>query len=134
MSSPEELYPTCLFGFVRGQVRYETCGGHEIFPGDSGNHWLVWVRPRDFFLPNIATDFAVTHLQKRSKFGFLLMWPFCFHLWYTFKYQEQKKENGYWIPGTEKVLYWRFGRWRWDAGQCLFIGPWTWYGPGLHWD
>lgn len=127
------LYPICLLGFMRGQVRYETCGGYEIYPGDFGNHWLFFKKPFDAMIPNISTDYAVTHIQKRSKFGFLLMWPFCFHIWWTFKPQQQ--DNTWkWLPGTEVVLYWRFGKWRWDAGQCKFIGPWTWYGPGLHWD
>lgn len=106
--------------------------------------------------------FAITHLQKKARFGFLLMshekwWHLCFHIWYTFEYQKARPEsidaNGRgvgeeWIPGSERVLYWRVGWSRWDAGDCKYVGgatiiigrlkieiPFgTWYGPGLHWD
>lgn len=133
MLPPDVLFPTCFLGFIKGQIRYETLGGFDMYPGDWGNHFLFFKKPFDAFLPNIATDFAVTHLQKKSKCGFLIMWPFCLHFWWSFKPQQQAP-GGSWIPGTEKVLYWRFGKWRWDAGDSKFIGPWTWYGPGLHWD
>jgi len=68
-------------------------------------------------------------------------WQLCFHLWFTFRYQQTKVGDGgavITIPGSEKVFYWRVGWSRWDAGDCKYvvekIGFGTWYGPGLHWD
>lgn len=135
MKEPKVDLPTCLFGFVRGILRFERLGGGDLLhtqlnPDDFSDWGSILYEPP--FVYN-GSDYAITHLQKYSKFGFLLMWPFCFHVWFTFKFQK-KDSSGLWIPGSEKVFYWRFGLWRWDAGNSRFIGPGTWYGPGLHWD
>lgn len=77
--------------------------------------------------------YGPTHLQYKSPYGFLITWPFCFHIWYQIspkKYDDQGHE----IPGSEKVWYFRAGLARWDAGDDKYIVP-TWYGPfNLHWD
>lgn len=140
--------PICLIGYVRDFVRLEACGGAD-------RYWLPLSGWLFNFKPALASDgnlYAITHLQKRSKFGFLLVqheawYQLCFHIWFTFKYQQQMA-NGGWIPGTETVFYWRVGWSRWAAGACQYvhgeiikIGKWsvkvpwgTFYGPGLHWD
>ena len=113
--------PRVLLGFVKGNVRWEKCGGLSCF--DGRNTLFIKQRPVD--------GWAVTHLQKSSKFGFLVMWPFCFHVWWTFNYQE-KDTLGTWLPGTEKVFYLRFPGWRWEAGGCSYILSKGYI--GLHWD
>lgn len=107
-------YPTCLLGYVKGRIRYETTTGKETYAGE--DDWLINVKQTSYG----GDTWAITHLQKRSKYGFLLMWPFCLHLWWTFKYQEQE-QDGTWIPGTEKVLYVRSPGYRWEAGSGSYI-------------
>jgi len=126
---PSESMPTCLLGFVKGVLRLEALGGADVYLWCS--NWFFW-KKAPLSVNNSGQLFAITHLQKKSRFGFLLMWPFCFHVWFTFKFQEYIHDI--WSPGTEKVFYWRIGLWRWDAGDSKFIGPGTWYGPGFHWD
>lgn len=126
--------PTCVIGLVKGPLRREKCGGEDGYQDGSEYHLIVPLTDPSKQNP---TDWAITHLQKKSKFGFLLMWPLCFHVWFTFKYQQQKLSDGNVlvdVPGSETVLYWRVGWKRWDAKDCVYIGPPTWYGPGLHWD
>lgn len=131
--------PTALIGFVKGSMRWEACGGDEWY-GNIPSNFLFFRKP-SFTIDKLKGEgpklYAITHLQKKSKFGFLLMWPLCFHVWFTFKYQQQKLSDGNVlvdVPGSETVLYWRVGWKRWDAKNCTYIGPPTWYGPGLHWD
>lgn len=129
MSRPTGL-PTVILGYVFGPLRMERAGGGDrYFQGG-----LLILRDP---IRDAGDEWAVTHLQKKSKFGFLITWPFCLHFYYTFKFQERKIGNDgvteLWVPRTEQVLYWRFGKWRWDAGDSKFIGPWTWY-LGLRWD
>jgi len=138
--------PTCLLGYVHGLTKYETCGGGYLYQPKS---FLFMEGPYQWGQESM---YAVTHLQKLSKFGFLIMahekwWQLCFHIWYTFRYQQANSE-GTWIPGSEIVFYWRIGYSRWDAGDCKYVlgeavkffgrlfkvSFGTWYGPGLHWD
>lgn len=131
--------PIAILGYVSGAVRLEKCGGGDWYPWH--DKILFFNRGETNWNDDVYT---VTHLQKRSLFGFLLMshekwWHLCFHFWLTFRYQERVGSSvtggaAHWVPGTEKVLYWRVGYSRWDAGDCKYIGPPTWYGPGLHWD
>lgn len=142
--------PIAAIGIVKSPLRVERCGGVDAYSEDVGVKFLFRTQPQQLFLDE--AKYAVTHLQKKSKFGALLMshekwWHLCFHVWYTFKFQ-QTDDKGEWIPGSEKVLYWRIGWSRWDAGDCKYILGWvrqilgkkitipfgTWYGPGLHWD
>jgi hypothetical protein len=141
-------YPTAVLGLVVGPLRFESCGGADLFDQSKSTHVLVNKEP---FLADDPADgvnkpFAVTHLQKKSRFGFLIMsheewWQLCFHVWFTFRFQQTRVGDGgavVAIPGSERVLYWRVGWSRWDAGDCKYmvekIGFGTWYGPGLHWD
>ncbi len=100
--------PLAIFSFVLGPVRMEY---------DEPS--LKWV---------------FTHLQKYSTCGFLFTWPFCFHVWFFWKKQQQKAdENGFliWQPGSEQGIYARTPGWRYDKelgmkftrGYC-----------GLNWD
>lgn len=123
MKEPLVDYPTILLGYVKGLLRLETNGGGDMYVEHKSN-WLVYRKPEWIW----NAMYAVTHLQKKSRLGFLIAYPFCFHVWFTFKYQKDGE------PGTEIVFYWRIGLWRWDSGDGKWIGPGTWYGPGLHWD
>lgn len=119
MKYPKEEYPKVVLGYVHGPVRWEKNGGGEMMMFEN----KLFVNQ-----PALQNGWQVTHLQKKSRFGFLIYKPWCFHIWITFKYQTPGE------PGSESVFYWRVGLWRWDAGDGKFIGPGTWYGPGLHWD
>src|SRR6185312_17342381 len=101
---PLKTLPMAILGLVATKTREEDRIGHVlVFP---------WTEAYFFHKP--ACGFAVTHLQKYSKFGFLLTWPFCFHVWYTFKFQEGSDAEG-WKPGTEKVFYARTPGYRKDT-------------------
>ncbi len=126
--------PTVLFGYVghtndRGfkviAIRRESWNGtiRWDFPINS---WLFNKKP---YRVN-GDDFAITHLQKKSKFGFLITWPFCFHIWFTFK-EQQMDDHDEWLPGTEKVAYARTPGYRKDIAYGM---KWTWGYIGLHWD
>jgi hypothetical protein len=114
-------YPILLAGW--GIRRWEYIGGKEVDYKEYERKFLWDQRPSD-------NGPGPSHLQKFTKWGpgFLITIPFCFHVWFIFKQQEVGK------PGSETVFYWRFGKWRWDANMGKYLGPWTWYGPGLHWD
>jgi hypothetical protein len=136
------LYPRVVFGFIKGRVRLETCGGQD---------WYPW-SDRLLLFEGVEKDlegrkYAVTHLQKRARFWFLLMrhekwWHLCWHVGITFRFQKPG------IPGSELVFYWRAGYSRWDASICDYVKGYiikilsktinipfgTWYGPGLHLD
>lgn len=122
--------PLVLLATIKGRARLEANGGEELYLEVDKWRFLLFRAPVRPF-PDEPL-YQVTHLQKRSRMGFLLYWPLCFHVWFTFRYQTEGLAG--WRPGTEKVLYWRLGLWRWDAGDSKYIGPGTWYGPGLHWD
>lgn len=98
--------PFCLLGSIYGPVRFETYGGIDKYDG----------KDRMFFFKEPQDEYALTHLQKKSQFGFLLMWPLCFYFWLTIKFQEDGK------PGSEIVLNGRAGA-RWEAGRSLYIWP-----------
>jgi hypothetical protein len=72
----------------------------------------------------------VTHLQKYSPCGFLLTWPFCFHIWLFWKKQEGNDAIG-WIPGSESGIYMRTPGYRYDFELGM---KWTWGYIGGHWD
>ena len=102
-----KLYPSMIFGLITGPVRTEMADDGQTI---------------------------VTHLQKFSRFGFLITWPFCFHFWLFWKKQE-KHTFGFidlgWEPGTEQGIYFRTPGFRWDADLGM---KWTWGYFGLHWD
>lgn len=119
------IFPTIILGFIYDVIRLEAADGEIRYHFPLSN-WLVNQKP--FIFSN--KKYAVTHLQKKSKFGFLLEWPFGFHVWYQFKEQEIDS-NDNWIPGTEKVLYARTPGHRWDKDLgMIHTGGYI----GLHWD
>jgi hypothetical protein len=125
MGETERKLSTCLFGFIDGPLRLETLGGADIYVENPSQLIL--------FIPPILIGkqrFVSTHLQKRSRFGVLLTWPFGFHVWFMWKLQDQD-ENGGAVPGSEEGPYARTPGWRWD---CDLGMKWTWGFIGLHWD
>ncbi len=117
---PIDVVPTTLFGYVQGDVRLENRTGDIAF--DVVRHFFANQKPRH--------GFAITHLQKESRFGFLINWPFCFHVWVAFKKQEGNDVAG-WVPGSEIVLYGRTPGYRQDTDYGV---KWTWGYCGLHFD
>ena len=95
-------YPSVVLSLITGSVRVETSGKRTI----------------------------LTHLQKYSRFGFMLTWPFCFHFWLFWDLQIGSDELG-WRPGTEQGIYCRTPGYRWDADLGM---KWTWGYAGLRWD
>lgn len=95
---PDTLYPTVKKGFVKGLLRLEKHGGGEdlYLPGGK----LIDFKP----LIHNGETYAVTGLQKKSEYGWLLMDPFIFYSWRTWRFQKQDA-NGGWISGTECVTY-----------------------------
>ena len=149
---PTEIYPTCLLGYVHGPVRWETMDGEDAYIGR--NQLFINQPPTSSVKEEccgmthwVNTKYnallALTHLQKKSRFGFLLMRPWCFHIWFFLQLQKQCP-HGNWIPGSEFGKYFRFGLWRWDPKGTLdkitgklkhWIGPWTAYiNFSFHWD
>lgn len=130
-------YPTCLLGFVRGPLRLESAGGAEQY--EEGKNTFLFFRAPDRRV-DINHDanahrYAVTHLQTRSRWGILLMWPLCLHVYVQFRYQMLCRVMGgvepHRVPGSEVIFYARAGA-RWEAGRALYIWPSAF--AGLHWD
>ena len=96
------IYPSVVLSLITGPVRVEKSGNRNI----------------------------LTHLQKYSRFGFMVTWPFCFHFWLFWKLQDTTPKGG-WIPGTEQGIYFRTPGWRWDFDEGM---RWTWGYGGLRWD
>ncbi len=118
---PIDTVPTTILGFVQGTMRVENMLGVATSWLRTSN-WVFWHKPE--------YGYAVTHLQKYSKFGFLLTWPFCFHIYWEFKKQTGNDIDG-WVPGSEKVFYARTPGYRMDIDYGM---KWTWGYIGLHWD
>lgn len=79
-----KTYPVALLGFVKGPVRWKTRTGGDLY----------WMRNMILFFTGkmkVTDDersehfYAIAHAQKKSKFGFLLMWPLRFHVWLRIK-------------------------------------------------
>ncbi len=117
--------PTVLLGYIQGPIRREAQDG-EIMWDFPVSGWLLNDKPHLIR----GKEFAVTHLQKLSKFGFLITWPFCLHIYYSFK-EQQMDEHDQWIPGSETVFYARTPGYRKDIDYGMI---WTWGYIGLHWD
>lgn len=107
--------PLLLFGYdIR---RWEEPGGGEYY---------FYTHRKCFSFLEHHKGYGPTHLQYHSPWGFLLTWPLCFHFWFQIRPQK------FGVPGSEKVLYFRIGFARWDAGDSCYMLP-TLY-LGLHWD
>lgn len=131
MTYPKVDYPTCLFGFMQGPIRVESLDSSEMFV-NSKFQVFINQKPINWY----GRTYAITHLQKKSHFGFLVMWPFCLHLWFFIQKQKICAHGG-WVPNSEFGKYFRFGRWRWDVAGTngKHWIPWSIYiNFGFHWD
>jgi hypothetical protein len=73
---------------------------------------------------------VLTHLQKYSRCGFLVTWPFCFHIWYFWRKQTTLNFEVF-VPGTEQGIYARTPGFRYDRELGM---KWTWGYAGGRWD
>ncbi len=125
--------PTVRFGYVRGPVRFEKAGGGgDLYLITPSNKFIVNKTAQELGAPE---GYGPTHLQFQSRFGFLILRPFCLHFWFMawpFRNKEFRYD-GSTVPASERGPYWRAGKARWEAGRGIYLSP-TWYGPGLHWD
>ncbi len=123
---PITTLPTVVIGYVAGDGRKESAieGLPFAYRTDAWEHkpWLIMEKP--------AAHASWTHIQKYSPCGFMLTWPFCFHIWFTWKYQKGSDKAG-WKPGSEIVLYARTPGYRKDTDYGM---KWTYGYFGLHWD
>lgn len=132
MKYPEELYPTVVEGVIYGPVRCESLDGSEMYL-TTPDEVTVFKNFKPFMKD--GKMWAVTHLQKKSRKGWLKMSPQSYHRWWFWKLQEQD-EQGNWKPGTERGIYFRKPfSWRWDVASTNgkhWI--WTFGFLGGHWD
>lgn len=126
------MYPTCLFGFVLGRVRYEALGGQDFY---ENSYWGVLINEKPRIINGMK--YAITHLQKQSRFGFLIIWPFCVYAWIQLRIQKQGIKPGEdvetWLPGTELGIYPRVGA-RWQAEDGTYEVPSVYPPWNLHMD
>jgi hypothetical protein len=104
--------PTAILGYVSGPLlRWNSVTKDaQTWTGDGGAQ--VNRRP--------IGPWVVTHLQKQSRCGFLLFWPFIFHVWFFVKKQEVNGD-GDWVPGTERGFYARTPGYRYDFADQKYI-------------
>jgi len=133
---PTVSYPTIIEGVVDGPMRCESLDGSEMYiGGDNEVHVLKNFGPFE----KDGKTWAVTHLQKKSKKGWLKTSPDGYHCWNFWQLQKQDN-NGNWISGTERGIYFRKPfSWRWDVAGTFLDGAlrhfvWTKGFLGLHWD
>jgi hypothetical protein len=110
--TPKVNYPTVIRGYVEGPLRLESLDGTEMYlepQGELRNFQPVVIDGKTW---------AVTHLQKKSKRGWLLMSPYIYHWWNFSELQIPGK------PGSEKGIYWRTPGWRWDNDPHM-ARPWV---------
>lgn len=132
---PTVDYPTIDSGVIHGPIRCESLDGSEMYLEEDDVTVLNDFKP---FVLNGKT-WGVSHLQKRSKRGWLKVSPSCYHWWWFWKLQE-KDSNGQWISGSERGIYFRQPfSWRWDVAGTVIDGilrHWIWTKGylGGHWD
>ena len=120
---PSVEYPTVIRGYIEGPVRWEALDGSQIYHLENmklKNQGPIWVEGKKY---------AITHLQKKSHKGWLLMSPYIFHWWNFTKLQDPNK------PGTEEGWYGRTPGWRWQVAtqdHILWIASKGYLGK--HWD
>lgn len=112
-------YPRTVLSLITGPIRVETIMKFVPMPKDAPIQMV-----------HAVDKVILTHLQKYSRFGFMLTWPFCFHFWFFWKLQEGDDTYG-WKPASEQGIYFRTPGWRWD--KDLGMIPTRGY-FGLHWD
>jgi len=127
--------PSIRWAYIRGPfVRWEKAGAPQMSDRQTtnANRLLHNVKATDLEMP---ADYGITHLQKQSRFGFLIARPFCFYFWWRIRPQTAKVDpfgTLELIPGSERCLTFRFGKARWDALQNKYIIPTL--QAGLHYD
>lgn len=121
------VLPTVRLGYIEGPIRWEGPNYYEFYESRPSG-WLINEKPRTVGHAPVV----ITHLQKESRFGFLIFSPFIFHFWVTFKFQETDILGGY-IPGSEKVFYFRTPGWRFDFADWKYIFSKGFLSP-IHWD
>lgn len=127
------MLPTVRFGYVFGPVRWESLDNWDYFE-DHGYYDRILVNEGE--RPIYAHMCAVTHLQKKSRFGFLIFKPFIFHIWFTWRFQKQERHDDgavVWVPGSERVTYGRTPGLRFDFAQGKYIRS-RGYFSFTHWD
>lgn len=157
---PKVDYPTINEGFIQGElIRLESIEGpSELFisrathsqlfnsyygflPEKNGTRLRI-VKPFEFD----GKTWGVTHLQKQSRYGYLIASPEAYHRWF-FLIMQSRDQEGNWIPGTELGAYcrkgvgpiWDWDLWRWDVAGTMIDGELRhWITStgflGGHWD
>ncbi len=121
--------PTCILGYIYGPVRWESVTHGDMYVGE--DRLFVFQRPQN--------GFALTHLQKKSRFGFMLThgerwYDFVLYAWFQFRFQKQELVTNQWstylawIPGTEIGTYPRIGIGRFDFATNSYERP-SFYPP-----
>lgn len=128
--------PTVLLGFVRGSVRLESESATQWYPSSTDWKDVLFLNFKPIVTLSDPFPWAVTHIQYRSHFGFLIKkcdawWKLGFHFWIMPRLGEFDDLNQH-VPGTELGWYFRFGRvWRPGLGKY----NWSFYGPlNQRWD
>jgi hypothetical protein len=130
---PTEEYPIGVFGFIYGPKRYENMS----FISQYQNGPNIILNDQGFDV--VGKHYFLSNLQKRSRFGFLIQKPFCFHIWIMFR-QQKEDQYGNGIAESEFGYYIRVGLWRFDTPGTLvdgilrhWMGPWSSH-AGVHFD
>ncbi len=116
-NAPTVLMPTLVKGYCEGPIRCESLDGSEM--------WLD-PKPGIIILPPFQSGgktWCVSHIQKKSHSFTLEFSPFSYH-WGRFWHLQEQDQQGTWLPGTEKGIYWRTPGWRWDSDPAL-KAPWV---------
>lgn len=130
--------PTVLVGYIFGQPRAVNDRGGEVYWMDRATTFVLMFKPHRIF-PD-EENYYVTHIQYRSRFGFLLMWPFIFHAWVQLRYQRTAPNPNaandpshptLRVPGSELCFYLRLPGWRKQSPGYVLSGG---YPPFGHWD
>jgi hypothetical protein len=127
--------PRIVAAYIAGPVRWEKLGaenGTDVYLSGMANRKLENIGAAE---AGLSADYGITHLQKQSKWGWLITEPFCFYVWWQIQPQQEKIGDGgvtVTIPGSEICPTFRIGKGRWDPVQKLYIKPTL--QAGLHWD
>ena len=121
--------PLLLIGYAI--QRWEKPGGGDFYVASDAKSLQILAANFE----EGGVEYGPTHLQYKSKWGFLITWPLCFHFWYQVKPQQTALDkNGVLVtvPGSETVILVSIGWARWDAGNSCYMIPRCYIGG--HWD
>lgn len=116
------LLPTILEGEIYGPIRCESMDGSEMYLQE--DHDQTTSVKFSYFQPfqQNGKMWFVTHIQKKSKHGWIRTNPRGFHYW-SMSQLPQKDINGNWIPGSESGIYYREPfSWRIDVPGTMIDG------------